>query len=45
MRVRVNFAHTLKQSHVPEADGYSEAWQQAILASFAERGRPSLPPN
>jgi len=43
--VRVNFAHTLKKRHVPEAVGYSEMWQQEILASFANRGRPPLPLN
>ncbi|MCP3952712.1 MAG: hypothetical protein GY697_10930 [Desulfobacterales bacterium] len=43
--VRINFAHTLKKSHVPDADGYSEKWQQAILVSFANRGRPTLPLN
>ncbi len=43
--VRVNFAHTLKKRHVPEADGYSEKWQQAVLAAFAKRGRPALPLN
>lgn len=43
--VRVNFAHTLKNRQVPEADGYNEKWQQDILASFARRGRPALPLN
>ncbi len=43
--VRVNFAHTLKNNSVPEADGYGEQWQQDILATFATRGRPSLPLN
>ncbi len=43
--VRVNFAHTLKKRHVPEADGYSEKWQQDILAAFSNRGRPPLPLN
>lgn len=39
--VRVNFAHALKNRRAPEADGYSETWQQEILASFAKRGRPT----
>jgi len=43
--VRVNFAHTLKNRQVPEADGYNEKWQQDILATFARKGRPSLPLN
>ena len=43
--VRVNFAHTLKNSRVPEADGYGEKWQREILASFARKGRPPLPLN
>ena len=43
--VRVNFAHTGKNSRVTEADGYSERWQQEILKSFASRGRPALPLN
>lgn len=43
--VRVNFAHTLKNSRVPEADGYSEKWQQEILGSFSKKGRPELPLN
>ncbi|MCP3874741.1 MAG: hypothetical protein GY699_16515 [Desulfobacteraceae bacterium] len=41
--IRVNFAHTQKQSTIPEADGYGEKWQQKILASFAKRSRPPLP--
>jgi len=41
--VRVNFAHTGKNSDVPDADGYSEAWQQEILKTFANKARPDLP--
>jgi len=32
--VRINFAHTRNMAHVPEADGYSEEWQQEVLGSF-----------
>ncbi len=35
--VRISFAHTTRQAHVPEADGYSEGWQQEIIASFRNR--------
>ncbi len=41
--VRVNFAHTGKNSDVSDADGYSETWQQKILQTFSEKGRPDLP--
>ena len=35
--VRISFAHTTRKAHVPEADGYSEGWQQSIIASFRSR--------
>ena len=35
--VRVHFAHTRSAASVPAADGYSERWQQRILASFAPK--------
>lgn len=41
--VRVHFAHTQSKSHVPEADGYAEKWQQTILDTFKKRSRPPLP--
>jgi hypothetical protein len=41
--IRINFAHTGKKRHVPDADGYGEQWQQDILAAFAKRSRPPLP--
>ena len=43
--IRINFAHTRQNKHVPEADGYAEQWQQDILATFAKRNRPPLPAN
>jgi hypothetical protein len=35
--VRINFAHTLRRSGIADADGYSEAWQQQVLKSFAKK--------
>ena len=35
--VRVHFAHTRSAASVPAADGYSERWQQRILATFAPK--------
>jgi len=32
--VRINFSHTRDMAHVPEADGYSEEWQQNVIRSF-----------
>jgi hypothetical protein len=32
--VRVHFPHTRSAGGIAEADGYSERWQQRILASF-----------
>ena len=40
--VRIHFAHTQQNRHVPEADGYAEKWQQTILASFSKRSRPPV---
>ncbi len=40
--IRINFAHTGKKRHVPDADGYGEQWQQDILAGFTKRSRPPL---
>ncbi|MCG8687400.1 MAG: ATP-binding protein [Desulfobacterales bacterium] len=40
--IRINFAHTQHNSHVPEADGYAEDWQQEILDRFRKRSRPPL---
>ncbi len=40
--VRINFAHAMKTVGRPAADGYDEAWQQAILDSFGKRTPVSL---
>ncbi len=32
--VRIHFAHTLREEGIPEADGYSQAWQQRIILAF-----------
>ncbi len=37
--VRIHFAHAMKSAGRPAADGYNEAWQQAILDGFRKRGR------
>ena len=37
--VRINFAHTFRREGIPEADGYSENWQQEVLKSFVHRPR------
>ncbi len=43
--IRINFSHTHENKHVPEADGYSELWQQEILARFAKQSRPKVSVN
>ena len=35
--LRINFAHTLRRSGIVGAEGYSENWQQTIVATFAGR--------
>ncbi len=40
--IRVNFAHTGENRHVPEADGYTEKWQQDVLTGFSKKSRPPL---
>ncbi|MDJ0722577.1 MAG: ATP-binding protein [Desulfobacterales bacterium] len=37
--IRIHFAHAVKTVGRPVADGYNEAWQQAILDSFVNRRR------
>ena len=32
--IRIHFAHTLRSEGIPEADGYSQTWQQRIVDSF-----------
>jgi len=32
--LRIHFAHTLRAEGMPEADGYSQGWQQRIVDSF-----------
>jgi hypothetical protein len=40
--VRINFAHAMNTAVRPSADGYNEAWQQAILDGFGKRAPVSL---
>ncbi len=37
--VRIHFAHAVKTTGRPAADGYNEAWQQTILDGFGKRRR------
>jgi hypothetical protein len=37
--VRIHFAHAIPSARRPAADGYNEAWQQAILEGFRKRRR------
>jgi hypothetical protein len=37
--VRIHFAHAIKSAGRPAADGYNEAWQQAILDGFVKNKR------